>query len=507
MEYFKSDIITLQGVGVSMPGGRPDNQDDWTCLDTPLGFLLIVCDGMGGGPGGKTASYIVKNEIAEIVSGCSPQTPRDHALKMAAARAHKALEEKMEDNPALIGMGSTFVAVLVNGQSAVVAHAGDSRLYRLHGKRCLFRTHDHSLVAELVAKKVMTEEEARQSPQSNVITRGLGSTKNNVPEIVEIPYKKGDRLVLCTDGVWGSMTHQELMKNLTQPIELSTLLARLSADIDQRGNGKGGGHDNHTIVMFEMGCSSQKKDLMSWQRILMFSGGALVALLAIAVCLYAALSPNREKESKVVQSTNSIYTSTGTETRRQYDNFSQTDNGDANGEGHKNVENDKGKSAETEAADTNCFKNDMEMFKALVSQRQNPKGDADSDNKQKKQEQKGKQASSKPIETTQKIINRYDSVKTVGKKKLDDAKKSVAAKKAEIKELFIRLKEQTQNRKALQKAEDIEKMVDVPYSWYVDKVPDQKTGLYSLTEKAKKLIDKQIARLKELMDILEKETE
>ena len=245
MNIIKSDIVSLHGAAISMIGGRPENQDDMGYLDTPLGFLIVVCDGMGGGPGGKTASYIVKNEIAGAILECSPQTPRDHALKMAAARAHQALEDKMKDDSSLSGMGSTFVAVLLNSQSAVIAHSGDSRCYRLHGKKCLFRTQDHSLVAELVRKKVMTEEDARQSPQANVITRGLGSTNNHVPEIDDIPYKKGDRFVLCTDGIWGAMQHQKLLNVLTRQKDIQKLLSDLSTQVDKIGFTKGGGHDNH----------------------------------------------------------------------------------------------------------------------------------------------------------------------------------------------------------------------------------------------------------------------
>lgn len=281
MNIIKSDIVSLHGTAISMIGGRPENQDDMAYLDTPLGFLVIVCDGMGGGPGGKTASFIVKHEIAETICECSPQTPRDHALKMAAARAHQALEEKMKENPALCGMGSTFVAALLNSQSAIIAHSGDSRCYRLHGKKCLFRTQDHSLVAELVRKKVMTEEEARQSPQANVITRGLGSTNNHVPEIDEIPYRKGDRFVLCTDGVWGSMPHQKLIDTFAQPLDLQKLLSDISTRVDKIGFLKGGGHDNHTIAVFELEKDSQLREKVSLEKKLFIA----VILLLVFVCL------------------------------------------------------------------------------------------------------------------------------------------------------------------------------------------------------------------------------
>ena len=276
-----SRIVSLQGVVCSGQGGRPENQDDWGIFDTPLGCLLIVCDGMGGGPGGKTASYIVTQVIASTLLACSPQTSRTDALKMAVSKANDALYQKMYETPSLQGMGSTMVAILINAYSIVVAHLGDSRCYRISRGRVFFRTDDHSLVGELVRNKAMTEEQARVSPQSNVITRGLGNTNNHVAEITEIPYRKGDRLILCTDGVWGIMPHDQLVQRLTSQQDLNSLVSNLSAEIDQRGFAEGGHHDNHTLVVVEMNSDSVLKDKMSkYIKIIL---GILSTLLVVSV--------------------------------------------------------------------------------------------------------------------------------------------------------------------------------------------------------------------------------
>ena len=283
MEKIKSEKIPLQGVASSMRGGRPENQDDWGILETPLGFLLIVCDGMGGGPGGKSASYIVKHEIAVALNECSPQTSREQALKMAVARAQAELEQKMKDVPSLEGMGSTFVALLVNKHSAIIAHAGDSRCYRIHKKRVLYKSQDHSLVAELVRKKTLTEEEARLSPQVNVITRGLGSTTNHVPDIDEMPYKKGDYFILCTDGVWGIMPHSELLDKFKRLSDIQTFVFNLSAEIDKIGFSRGGQHDNHTIAVVEMECDSELKDKRPWKKWALLSIIGIVLFFLVVV--------------------------------------------------------------------------------------------------------------------------------------------------------------------------------------------------------------------------------
>lgn len=255
-----SDNIALRCVAETNIGGRPENQDDMGFLDTPLGFLCVICDGMGGGPGGKTASYIAKHEIINGICSCSKNTDRKHAFRIAVSNAQKELERKVEEVPALKGMGSTFVAILINGRSALVAHAGDSRCYQIRGKKCIFKSNDHSLVAELVQKKVLTEEEARKSPQSNVITRGLGSVSNQTVEFDELSFKHGDRFILCTDGIWGAMPNNDLMIRFYQHRDISKTALSVSSEVNQVGFAKGGEHDNHTIAIIDVMENSELKE-------------------------------------------------------------------------------------------------------------------------------------------------------------------------------------------------------------------------------------------------------
>lgn len=514
MNIIKSDIVSLHGAAVSMIGGRPENQDDMGYLDTPLGFLIVVCDGMGGGPGGKTASYIVKHEIAETILECSPQTPRDHALKMAAAHAHQALEDKMRENPALSGMGSTFVAVLLNAQSAVIAHSGDSRCYRLHGKKCLFRTQDHSLVAELVKKKVMTEEDARQSPQANVITRGLGSTNNHVPEIDEIPYKKGDRFVLCTDGVWGSMQHQKLLNELTQPKNIQELLSDLSTQVDKIGFSKGGGHDNHTIAFFELEKDSQLKENNSWNKWVMISSAAVLVAVLVGCCLWAILNSKEQTVHSTSQSVVSV--SSGVPSLSGNLNYrypTKTDDAEDNrvmdNKERENTEKENVSSSDTNDEDRQQNLSVRKLFnedaRNKLLERMGRLGrDSESIANQKTKKQYIKSAPN-PTETAQKIINRYDSAKAVRGKTIDEAKKNLATKKTEIKKLFVTLVEQTKNSKSHKMVERISNAVDALHAWDIAKKPDRKSKLYVPTAKAQTHMDNQIERLKQLMKNLEKE--
>lgn len=285
-----SNKAKLHGTANSMQGGRRENQDDLGFIDTPLGFLFVVCDGMGGGPGGKTASAIAKQEIARQLSSCNLLTPRKQALRIAVAKANDALTEAMMSNKELRGMGTTVVALLVNEYSAIVCHAGDSRCYRLHGRFQLFRTEDHSLVGELVRKKVLTEEEARTSPQSNVIAKSLGSKTDHNPDITEMGYMKGDRFILCTDGVWGSMPHKSLMKLFTAKGNTVNVVARISGEVEKAGIAKGGGHDNHTVAVIVMDDSSKLHD--KWYKRFCGAVATLIAIMAIIITVCIAGSDN-----------------------------------------------------------------------------------------------------------------------------------------------------------------------------------------------------------------------
>ncbi len=231
-------------------GGREENQDSFGAAITPLGFLMTVCDGMGGGPGGLTASTIAVNEIIKGVKEADQENTTENNLIRAVRRANKAILDRAQDAPELQGMGSTCTAVLITGRNAVIAHVGDSRVYQFRGHKKVFRTFDHSMVFELVEKKVLTEEQARLSQQSNVITRALGITDDVKVDIDIVPYKHGDRFLLCSDGIHGSMPEKELIKMATdKSIVLGKLVDLIATDVDEIGRTKGAHHDNLTLIM------------------------------------------------------------------------------------------------------------------------------------------------------------------------------------------------------------------------------------------------------------------
>lgn len=242
-------------------GGRFENQDSAGFIDTPLGLLLVVCDGMGGGPGGRTASLMAVDSILSMLSDVSVQTRREDALKFAIEKANDIIYTKAKETPELRGMGTTIVAILINEESAVIAHAGDSRIYQLRKGTIIFRSSDHSVVANLVRQNKITEEEARNHPQLNVVTRALGIRPRMDIEFDEVTFLRGDRFVLCTDGIWGMMPQCDLIKHLSQVMGINELTSSMTELIDRMGHANGGGHDNLTIAVVDTTFDSVKKKI------------------------------------------------------------------------------------------------------------------------------------------------------------------------------------------------------------------------------------------------------
>ena len=270
-----STKLPFKGVMTSFIGGRKENQDTCGYSETPRGLLLVVCDGMGGGPGGKTASSIAAATIIGYIKQVQ-SLPDNSAInnetlvRDAVIAANKALRDKIIETPELNGMGTTVTALLLSAESATVAHVGDSRIYQLRQRKIVFRTADHSRVGEMVQAGVLTEEQARLSAISNLITRALGIGDEVNVDVCEIPYQRGDRFVLCTDGVWGSMPQDDLVRSFCDNNAIENTAEILNLKVEQAGRDKGGHHDNYTMIMVDTESSSNevqpaKVDLMNPQ--------------------------------------------------------------------------------------------------------------------------------------------------------------------------------------------------------------------------------------------------
>ena len=308
MELYQIDTkLPYACFGESRIGGRTENQDSYGYADTKFGLIVTVCDGMGGGPGGKTASSIAVKEIIDGVSETSSDETPTNALLKAIHRANHAILEAVEDNPKLKGMGTTCTALLINKESAIIAHVGDSRVYQLRGHHKVFRTFDHSMVFGLVKEKVITEEQARLSEQSNIITRALGLKPELEIDITERPYAKGDRFMLCTDGIHGTMPEPELIKKATEDGNLGQAVDNIATFVDGEGRKRGGGHDNLTLVIIETQNNSILKEKMSKLNKIILIG--IAVLLTASVVLNIAQCSRIKKNNSLGKDMTIVYDS------------------------------------------------------------------------------------------------------------------------------------------------------------------------------------------------------
>lgn len=232
----------------SRQGGRDENQDSCGYKETPFGFLVVVCDGMGGGPAGANASILaVQSIIQEVDKAAQAQTP-SVVLKNAIIATNVLLRRTIKEHRELMGMGTTCVAALFSTNKVTVAHVGDSRLYHLRNGKQIFKTADHSVVGEMVRKGEITEEEARRAENSNVITRSLGISDSVDVEMNVLNIIPNDRIVLCTDGVWGMLHDKDLTDSLSKKERIDIILPSLLNRIELLGKSKPkGNYDNLSL--------------------------------------------------------------------------------------------------------------------------------------------------------------------------------------------------------------------------------------------------------------------
>jgi serine/threonine protein phosphatase PrpC len=234
---------------------RQTNQDSHLAArDTGL---FAVADGMGGQAGGETASSLAITILRDFIkrsldvddtwpTAFDPALSRNqNRLRSALALANKKIKSLADSDPKLQGMGTTAVCALIEGDTATIAHIGDSRAYLFRGGKLELLTADHSWVGEQVAQGVISEDQARQHPLRNVVTRALGTSSELSADFADIPLQAGDLLLLCSDGL-NSMVPDEVIGKIieTRTGDLKACAKALIAEAN-----KGGGQDNITIIL------------------------------------------------------------------------------------------------------------------------------------------------------------------------------------------------------------------------------------------------------------------
>ena len=196
---------------------RERNEDYMAHFDTPLGYCIIVCDGMGGHAAGEVASQNAVDAIrCFLQNGKIIKLDIATTLQNAIEFANYKLREMAQQNPVLKGMGTTCVLALIKNAEMFVAHAGDSRLYLIRDKKIQQITKDHSAVQNLIDLGALTEEEAEQSNKKNLITKAIGIFEKVEPVVTLHPIilSHNDKILLCSDGLTGQVSMQNIMKTI-----------------------------------------------------------------------------------------------------------------------------------------------------------------------------------------------------------------------------------------------------------------------------------------------------
>lgn len=215
---------------------RATNQDALISGESLWG----VADGMGGHNGGETASAGARDALTELLKGKEPSA---EALREAVAEVNTRLFRQQKQESRLAGMGTTLTALWFSAEKVLVGHVGDSRAYRLREGELEQMTSDHSLVAELRRAGVLTPEQAENHPMRNVITRAVGTEESIDTEIIEADRRKGDRYLVCSDGLHGMVSDQELKRMLSSGTPESACGEMIDAAL------AAGGRDNISVVV------------------------------------------------------------------------------------------------------------------------------------------------------------------------------------------------------------------------------------------------------------------
>ncbi|MCX7612111.1 MAG: Stp1/IreP family PP2C-type Ser/Thr phosphatase [Ignavibacterium sp.] len=243
MSKSKLQIGNLSDVGRK----RTANEDYYGSFTGNYGNLIVVCDGMGGHKGGATASRIAVESIKQHFEQLSDNFDPKAELKTALEKANNNIIQKASESEELKEMGSTAVVLLIREDNAYYAHVGDSRIYLIRENKIYQLTKDHSLVQQLVDSGIIDEEAAKSHPQKNVISRSLGADGKNQPDIAEpLTIFKGDIFILCTDGLSGYLSNEELLE-IASKNEPQTACAKMVELANDRG-----GKDNITVQIVKV---------------------------------------------------------------------------------------------------------------------------------------------------------------------------------------------------------------------------------------------------------------
>jgi serine/threonine protein phosphatase PrpC len=211
--------------------------------------LFIVADGMGGHAAGEIASRmaieLVVSELADLNDLSNTEAAR--RLSESLQRANRSVFQRTIREVEKTGMGSTASALLISDTRFLIGHVGDSRIYLARDGKMEQLTHDHSLVQEQVDAGLITAEQARHHPQSNVITCCIGMSGDIEPDIISGETRVGDVFLLASDGLTGMVEDKRLLQLLQSRASPERIVNAMISDANNNG-----GIDNITAIVVKV---------------------------------------------------------------------------------------------------------------------------------------------------------------------------------------------------------------------------------------------------------------
>lgn len=243
---------------------RSQNEDSHIIKKTVNGELFVVCDGMGGAVGGKTASTIAVKSIVEYFERGRHEN-KAIALSKAIEFANEQIYATTLDKPELKGMGTTCCIMIIDDNEIYYAHVGDSRIYLSSDGELYHLTKDHSFVMQLVDQGTITVEEAQTHRDKNRILKALGVQPSVIPSVIDKPIqlKKGDTVMMCSDG----------LNDMVNDILINGILTTPKSSLDEKTHRlvelalMNGGKDNITIQTISITNSPFSKSIFKDQTI------------------------------------------------------------------------------------------------------------------------------------------------------------------------------------------------------------------------------------------------
>lgn len=226
---------------------RDNNQDSYTAGEISQGIAYaVVCDGMGGAAGGAFASSAAVKIIREKICNGYQKGMSDISVKAllvsALEKANKYIYDVSLTDESFFGMGTTAVAAIITDEFVYIAHAGDSRAYKISDGKAYQLTHDHSVVQRMLDRGQITEDEALEHPKKHIITRAIGVDEFVQIDFCQEDFYEDDILIFCTDGLTNYTKTEDLI-NKTSDGQYQCYAERLVNLALENGGG-----DNVTVV-------------------------------------------------------------------------------------------------------------------------------------------------------------------------------------------------------------------------------------------------------------------